>query len=104
MHVHLSETEALVNKLASPWGGEWQGVKLTNTCPMDTILSALFIQYSLNGSFKCQLNQLGASDSVCEVLIKMFDNIDGHSHSWTAARLQWIQKILKKPIRVCVFM
>ena len=96
----LTDAEALVNKLAAPWGGEWNGVSLVNTCTIDTILSALYMEYVQFPHFKKQLHTMARTDKVCQVLLDMFGIVTGSNHTWTAARLQWMRRVLKKDVRV----
>ena len=86
-----------MQRLAAPWGGTYDGVKLTNTCTLDNILSRLYIEYMENVQFQHELKAL-QGDAVCQELLTVFESVS--SGSWGAARLKWMTDVVKRQIRV----
>jgi hypothetical protein len=59
------------------------------------------MEYVQFNHFKEQLHTMAKTDKVCQVLLDMFQIVTGSNHTWTAARLQWMRRVLNKDIRVC---
>ena len=95
----------IINILAAPWGGKFACLTLTNTCPLDSLLSTLYMEYVLEANTQMLLENLAAKDHVARVLCDMFHLIiespSGDSDaSWAAARVRWMTQVNKWQIKV----
>ena len=97
-----------IMEMVCPWGGQVDGYKMTNTCTIDHVLSCLFLQYSLNDSFKLEIHRLQHGDKVSDVLLHVFQVVlDGKdeniSDSWTRGRKIWLGRTLEEDVqnKVC---
>ena len=87
----ITETDNL-RKVLAPWGGEYNGVEIINTCPIDSILSMVYLQYQ-NDEFKSTLQTLAVEDTCCKNLLTVCQTVV--DKGWSAAKWEWITKVLK---------
>ena len=86
----------LINQLGAPWGGSCpERKRITNTCPLDGILSLITVQYHQSKSFRETVQRFGlAGDNISQTLCDMMCLITGSGESWTQGRLLWLERIV----------
>ena len=99
---HIIDT---LSEQMAPWGGTYSGeeispltYKLINTCPIDNILSILYVLYHLDPVFKELLQQSG--DNTMEQFLR--DSFEELSHSptennWAKTKYKWIIRTCDNP-------
>lgn len=90
----MTTEHAELCNMVAPWGGETEGVRITNTCTIDHILSCLFINFKKSKTFKNAIESNSKTDQVADVLKHVFGLLhDGRSDTnWTRARRIWLSR------------